>query len=799
MKPNRITRLLTLSLMAGAIAASSAVAQQASTTEWNADPGTPGDWEDATWTGGVPVADSLAGILNGGTVDVTVATATLEQLHLGGGSTLNVGALLTVEGTDLIDNPDPEPDIPATGFHLQAGTVNVIAGGDLRINVGGSCRLGIDATGALNLLPDGALATDREILLGSGGTLGFGSLTQSGGTLTHTGPNFKVGPNNALGQYDISDGTAVINNLRLNFGGSEATQVNTVNQTGGDITFNGETAIGWDTVGSATYNIEGGTITTANRIRIGVGNKGDATRVNTFNQTGGDVEVTGRIDIGDGAPPEVVNTYDMSGGSLSTNSQILVGYSGSSSGILKLRGFADVDLPGMFIGFEAPNTGTVTVEDEAGGFITNLEVRNGSYTQSGEFSNITVTGRLWVGTEKTVSKTATLTIVDGTLELPADNRIGTGNAGNATLNIEGGTITTTNRLRVGVAVAGSGLTPTNLVNQTGGEVFIAGRLDLGENPGPTNIYQISGGSLEATGNILVGYFSDGTGTLTVDGTAEVDAPTVVMGENGGTIVTGTKGTVNLLGGTLTTGQIKVGNGLAADQTLVLDGGTIRARTGGTVLIAGNVTTASLLAGGITFDTDGLDTSTAAVMTGPGGLTKIGAGTLQVDNIQAYSGATRVEEGTLRLTQPYLADNGDVHLATGAVLDLTYAGGAATDTIGALFIDGVPVAIGEWGPTDSGAANESDLLTGNGRLNVTSDGSVVVPPQITSITVAGGSATITMTGAPNTTYVCRSSDDLVTAFAPIATVPATVTTDGDGDATFTVDASVATRFYLVAKE
>jgi autotransporter-associated beta strand protein len=782
-----------------------AVAQQESTTVWNGDFETPGNWADETWSNGVPVADSLAGILNGGTVNVTAATPILEQLHLSGGSTLNVGAVLEVAGTNAVPAvvDPPSSAIPATGVIVNAGALNVNAGGDLKMNTGGVLMIGKDATGNLNLLANGFITTDLEVQVGSGGTSGAGTLTQSGGTLTHTASLFKVGPDTSVGQFNISGGTATINSLRLKFGGNIAGQSSTFNQTGGVVNFTGETAIGWDTVANATYNLSDGTITTNNRLRVGVSNKGDATRSCIFNQTGGEVNVTGRIDIGDSTPSSVVNVYDMSGGTLTTTSQVQVGAFGNASGILRFRGTADATLAGMYVGTNATNTGTVTFQDDAVSSITNLEIRNGSVTQSGESSQVDATNRFFVGSSD-VTKTAvsgTYTLADGTLNLfGTDNRVGTNVTTSATLNIEGGMLTSNSRLRVGVGKSDGTLTPTNLVNQTGGSVSIFGRLDLGEFPGPTNIYQISGGSLTATSSVLVGYFSDGTGTFTVSGTAEVNVPSVVMGENAGTIVTGTKGTVNLLGGTLTTNQIKVGNGLTTGQTLILNGGTIKARSGGTTaLIAGNVTTASLLAGGITFDTEWPDSNTAAVMTGPGGLTKKGIGTLTVNNVQAYTGATRVEEGTLRLTQPYLADNGDVYLKTGAVLDLTYAE-AATDTIGTLHIDGVPQPVGTYGGTGTGAATELDLLMiGNGMLNATSSGAPAEPPVITSITVAGGNATITISGSPNTSYICRFSDDLATPFAPIATNPETITTNGTGEATFSVDASVGRRFYVVGEE
>jgi len=53
-------------------------------------------------------------------------------------------------------------------------------------------------------------------------------------------------------------------------------------------------------------------------------------------------------------------------------------------------------------------------------------------------------------------------------------------------------------------------------------------------------------------------------------------------------------------------------------------------------------------------------------------------------------------------------------ATRTALDLTFA---ATDTIRSLYFDGVAQATGIWGATGSGAAHETSLITGTGRLNV----------------------------------------------------------------------------------
>jgi hypothetical protein len=71
------------------------------------------------------------------------------------------------------------------------------------------------------------------------------------------------------------------------------------------------------------------------------------------------------------------------------------------------------------------------------------------------------------------------------------------------------------------------------------------------------------------------------------------------------------------------------------------------------------------------------------------------------------------------------------------------------------------------------------------------------PEITSITVAGGIATIIMTGTDGTDYSCKSSTTLADGFPTTeTTTPASPITTTGGTATFTVDASEAKKFYVV---
>ena len=107
----------------------------------------------------------------------------------------------------------------------------------------------------------------------------------------------------------------------------------------------------------------------------------------------------------------------------------------------------------------------------------------------------------------------------------------------------------------------------------------------------------------------------------------------------------------------------------------------------------------------------------SIVSGPGGLTKHGTGTLILSNASdSYTGDTKVVAGgPLSITNPFLADGRDVWLVTGSTFNLNFS---ATDTIRSFFIDGIAQATGTWGAVGSVAAHQSALITGAGLLNVT---------------------------------------------------------------------------------
>jgi autotransporter-associated beta strand protein/T5SS/PEP-CTERM-associated repeat protein len=161
---------------------------------------------------------------------------------------------------------------------------------------------------------------------------------------------------------------------------------------------------------------------------------------------------------------------------------------------------------------------------------------------------------------------------------------------------------------------------------------------MGFNPSANGTVNVSGGSWVNTSNLFVG--ESGTGTLTLSGTGSVSSNATTLG-----LIIGT-GTLNLNGGTLTTGQVSEGSG---NGTVTFNGGTLRLSGNQTNLFDGFETSdVTLAAGGGTIDTQTFNVATAYALSGNGGLTKTGNGTLTLTGDNTYTGNTTISGGTLQI-------------------------------------------------------------------------------------------------------------------------------------------------------
>ena len=156
--------------------------------------------------------------------------------------------------------------------------------------------------------------------------------------------------------------------------------------------------------------------------------------------------------------------------------------------------------------------------------------------------------------------------------------------------------------------------------------------------------------------------------------------------------------------------------------LAFGGGTLQALASFT-----SNRTVTLNAGGGTVDTNGNTVTLAGTIGGPGGLTKIGAGTLALSNANTYTGATAVTAGTL-IVNGSIA-NSAVTVNSGATLAGTGTVGATTIQSGGTFAPG----------------NSPGTMTVGGNLAFQSGALYVVqvnPSTASSTNVtAGGTATL----------------------------------------------------------
>ncbi|NDG11455.1 MAG: autotransporter domain-containing protein, partial [Actinobacteria bacterium] len=123
------------------------------------------------------------------------------------------------------------------------------------------------------------------------------------------------------------------------------------------------------------------------------------------------------------------------------------------------------------------------------------------------------------------------------------------------------------------------------------------------------------------------------------------------------------GTTRVSGGTL---QLGAADRIANTSALLVDTGATfdannNADTVGSLAGAGSVSlgSATLTAGG-----DGTSTIFSGTMTGSGGLTKAGAGTLTISGSPAYTGATTISAGTIALSGTGSLPNASAVTVTG---------------------------------------------------------------------------------------------------------------------------------------
>jgi T5SS/PEP-CTERM-associated repeat protein len=457
---------------------------------------------------------------------------------------------------------------------------------------------------------------------------------------------------NAAGTLVINSGGTVTGSTA--FIGYVANSTGTVVVNGPGATLITGSSLRVGNTGSGLLTVQNGGVVSVGNALISGTSPTAGQGIGTINiLSGGQVSVATNWYLGYGAGSTAAATIDGTGSIISSGGVTSVGYSGT--GTLNVRNGAVVSTSGVgYLGYNAGSPGTATVDGagaqwnllstfQIGGTGTGvLNIQNGGVVStssvgylgygSGGVGTVTVSGNgsqwnllstLQIG----ASGTGTLNIQNGGVVSTASvGYLGYASGGVGTVTVSGGGSQWNLLSMLQVGSSGTG----TLTIQNGGQVNVSSSAYVGLSaPGGNGTVVITGtgSQLTATGGVLFisgnSSGAGGTGILTVADGGSLRAK--------GIRPQGSNATLNLTGGTITTGTID----LSLGGTFNFTGGTLISTSGITVTagqtlnVGGTLVGAGAYAGNIAVPSGGTlagSFSVAGAVTSSGTLSPGGAGT-----------------------------------------------------------------------------------------------------------------------------------------------------------------------------
>ncbi|GAB5559230.1 MAG: autotransporter-associated beta strand repeat-containing protein [Synoicihabitans sp.] len=652
-----------------------------------------------TYTGGTTVNGGLINFASADNFGTAAVTLDGGGLKWASGNTLDISARLNPIGSAGATFDTNGNNVTFASTMSGTGSLTKEGAGTLTQGASGAFVSGTDYTVNSGVLDLNDFDLTTTALSGSGGSVDLGTAdlivnqsanTAYAGAINGTGRLTKQGAgtftlsgaNNYSGGTTISGGTLQGNSSSLT----------------GDIITHAALVFDQDIMGTHTGDISGsGTLT-----KQGVG---------TLTLSG-------------------TNTYS---GGTTLSGGTLIGSATSLTG--------NITNNGVLI-FDQSTPGTHSGDISGSGFLT--KSGSGTLTLSGTNTytgTTTVNGGLINFSSGENLGTAAITLDGGGLRWASGNTHDISNRLNP-LGAAGATFdTNNNNVTLAAAISGTGvfskqgagiLTLNGTNTYTGTTTVNGGLINFahGDNLGTAAITLDGGGLQWATGNTLD--ISNRLNPLgAAGGTFDTNGNNVTLASP----VTGTGGLIKKGTGTLTfaesfaditpyTGGTTVNDGLLkfsrednlGTGAITLDGGGLQWATGNTHDISNRLN--PLGAAGATFDTNNNDVILASAISGTGGLTKAGAGTLTLSGTNSYNGSILNSAGTLQGSSASL--QGDIINNASLVFDqstpgtyssaITGTGGVTKQGAGTLTLSG------------TNSYNGNSTVSG-GSLNVSTGGSV----------------------------------------------------------------------------